>query len=299
MKKEAPIKVVRIFTLIRLLSEYPPKTVDKLALMMEVSPKTVYKDVQLLESLGFETEKDDNNRYQLKNNHRSEYHLDEHEKKLILGAIKKAGVSNMDINSISQKLKSSVIPDVYRLSMVKQLNMIRVLVESVAQRIPVLLHDYQSTSSGSKIRDRKVLPLYFDENRLSLTAYDFDKKESRIFKVSRMKDIIITDTFDKTEDPVDLPLIDAFGLAGSMDVTVTLCMTWRASSLLEEEFPVLSQNIMPSGDADFPYTIQVKVCGYEGIGRFVLGLLSEIRITGNDGFKTYIDQKIKNQQLLS
>jgi len=298
MKKETPVKVVRIFTLIRHLSEFPPKSVDKLAQMMEVSPKTLYKDIHIVESLGFETEKDQLNRYQLKNNHRSEYHLDENEKKLILGAIKKAGVSNLDINSISQKLKYSVIPDIQRLSIVKQLNMIRILIEAVAQNIPIVLQKYKSTTPGAKVRDRMVLPLYFDENRLSLTAYDFEKKEARIFKVSRMTDITPADHTLKAEIPADIPIVDAFGFAGQMDVVIEILMSWRASSLLTEDFPQFVGLISPSGDPGLPYKLTSKVCGYEGIGRFVLGLLTEIKVAGDEGFKKYIDDKIKNQQLL-
>ena len=81
MKTEAPLKIIRIFKLLQNLSEFPPKNVEKLAQVIDVSPKTIYKDLHTLESLGYETDKDHSHRYQLKHHRQIEYHLDDTEKK--------------------------------------------------------------------------------------------------------------------------------------------------------------------------------------------------------------------------
>lgn len=298
MKKVVPVRVTRIFQLIQLMSEYPPKTIEKLADIIEVSPKTVYKDCQIIESLGYELEKDGQNRYVIKYTSRSVYQLNEEEKKIILGVIKKSGMTTADITRIAQKLKSGIIPDVQSLAIMKQLNMIRVLIESTSRRMPVWVKNYKSTSPGSSTRDRHVFPLFFDENRLSLTGFDIEKKQPRIFKISRMEDVVISDKDVSEFIPKHIPLVDIFGLAGEMEHDVEFLMTWRAASLLAEEFMHAASGIENSGDPDFPFKYTTKVCGFEGAGRFVLGMPAEIRVVGNEGFKEYLNQSLEQQKLL-
>lgn len=298
MKKVVPVRVIRIFQLIRLMSEYPPKTIEKLAGIIEVSPKTVYKDCQIIETLGYELEKDSQNRYVIRHTSRSTYQLSEEEKKIILGVIKKSGMSTADITRITQKLKSAIIPDIQSLAIMKQLNMIRLLAESAGRRMPLWIKNYQSTSPDSSPRDRHVLPLFFDENRLSLTAFDLDKKLPRIFKVSRMDDVVVSEQNVAEVMPEHIPLVDIFGLAGELEHVIEIIMTWRAASILTEEFIHASSGIEASGEPDFPYRFTTKVCGFEGVGRFVLGLPAEIKVLGNEGFKEYITLSLQQQKLL-
>jgi predicted DNA-binding transcriptional regulator YafY len=52
MKNDVPVRIVRVFKLLEYLSAFPAKSVDKLAQMIGVSIKTIYKDIILLESSG-------------------------------------------------------------------------------------------------------------------------------------------------------------------------------------------------------------------------------------------------------
>ena len=120
MKTEAPLKIIRIFKLLQNLSEFPPKNVEKLAQVIDVSPKTIYKDLHTLESLGYETDKDHSHRYQLKHHRQIEYHLDDTEKKLIIGLIKEAGLSTNTVTNITQKLKTNIYPDLVNYKIIRQ-----------------------------------------------------------------------------------------------------------------------------------------------------------------------------------
>ena len=77
MKNDVPVRIIRVFKLLEYLSEFPAKSVDKLAQIIGVSIKTIYKDIILLESLGYEMEKDNTHRYQIKYGFTPEYHLNE------------------------------------------------------------------------------------------------------------------------------------------------------------------------------------------------------------------------------
>ncbi len=297
MTGDVPIEVVRIFKLLQSLSEFPPKTVERLAQIIDVSTKTVYKDLHIIEALGYDVAKDDLHRYQITYSSDYAYHLDDHEKKLIIGLVKEAGTSPIVIQSILQKLKSQVYPDAANFKMMKQLHIVKVLVESIAQKIVVILKDYQSTTPGSKLRDRHVLPLYFDEMRMTFTAFDFEKGQAQLFKVSRMKDITLASDKHYGSIPQNLPMVDAFGFAGNMDYEVTLSLSRRAAALLTEEFLMSGQYLQSGTDDMYPYVFHSKVCGYEGVGRFVLGMMTETKVIGNDGFKEYLKNKINASTL--
>lgn len=297
MSGDVPIKVVRIFKLLQCLCEFPPKTVDRISQIIDVSPKTVYKDLHIVESLGYDVSKDDMHRYSLMYSNDFGYHLDDHEKKLIIGLVKEAGTSPIVTQSILQKLKSQVYPDAANFKMMKQLYIVKVLVESIAQKIVVILKDYQSTTPGSKLRDRHVLPLYFDEMRMTFTAFDFEKGQAQLFKVSRMKDIALASDKHYGSIPENLPMVDAFGFAGNMDYEVNLFLSKRAAALLTEEFLMSGQYLQSRADDLYPYVFHSKVCGYEGVGRFVLGMMTEIKVMGDDGFKGYLIHKMNTSTL--
>lgn len=298
MAGAVPIKVVRIFRLLDGLSAFPPKTVDKLAQMIDVSPKTVYKDIHIITSLGYDIDKDEQHRYYIKYSAPHQYHLEDAEKKLIIGLVKEAGLNTNTIISITQKLKSKIYPDASNFKMMKQLNVIRILIDAIAQKIPVILIQYQSTTLGSKKRDRHVLPLYFDEMKMTFTAFDFEKGQAQLFKVSRMQDITLATGKDYGSIPENLPIVDAFGFAGNMAFDVHLLLSKRACAILSEEFANTAPYIQHRTDDSYPHSFQTKVCGYEGVGRFVLGMMTEVKVVGDEGFRAYLKMKISEMTIL-
>lgn len=297
MKDDIPVKVIRVFKLVEYLTEFPPKTVEKLSEILSASIKTIYKDLHLIETLGYEIEKDNVHRYCIRHSGRSEYHLNEEEKKLIIGAIKNAGLNTTAITSITQKLKSNTFPAVGDLTVVKQINIIKKLLDAIKHKNPLTIHNYKSTSPGNSTRDREILPLYFDEMRMSVTAYDMNIAQVRIFKVARMSDIVPIASDVNLKIPIEIPIVDTFGYAGMLQYDVSLLMTRRAASILAEEFMTTASQISDSSDTDFPYRYTSKVCGYEGVGRFVLGMMTEIKVIGDDGFVLYLKNKIDKSTL--
>jgi hypothetical protein len=58
-------------------------------------------------------------------------------------------------------------------------------------------------------------------------------------------------------------------------------------------FPLSEQDITKISDNE--WILETKVCSYEGIGRFVIGLLHDIEILESDDFKKYM-RKINSSQ---
>jgi len=300
MKGVVPVRVIRVFKLVQYLCEFPPKSMEKLAEMLEISPKTAYKDIHVLEAVGYDIHIDEKHRYAIKNSGRTEYHLDDSEKKLIIATLQKTGLKGTEVQSIVQKLKTrQMVSDVGSLAIMKQLKIIKMLLDAVDQKTSIIIKNYKSTSTNAITRDRFVLPLYFDEMRMAVTAYDFDKAKPRIFKVARMSDVEPITKQASIDLPIEMPIVDTFGYAGNMAYDVSILMSKRAYAILTEEFASSVSHTTTSDNTDFPYLYKSRVCGYEGIGRFVLGMMTEIKVIGGEGFKRYLREKINKMTILS
>ena len=64
--------------------------------------------------------------------------------------------------------------------------------------------------------------------------------------------------------------------------------------VLKEEYPAARTLVRPDGDRH--WLLQLNVCSYAGVGRFVLGLFEDIEVLGDDGFLKYLDNRIRNLQ---
>lgn len=70
----------------------------------------------------------------------------------------------------------------------------------------------------------------------------------------------------------------------------------RATSLLLEEFPLASKQLRQKSDSE--WLLETEVCSYEGVGRFVLGLMGDIEIIDSPEFLQYISVQVKKMKEL-
>ena len=87
---------------------------------------------------------------------------------------------------------------------------------------------------------------------------------------------------------------DIFGFSSEHPVRVKLVMGRLASRVLMEEY-MIEENQFVIID-DHHWMIALKVCGFKGIGRFVLGLLNDIEVVDSPEFMAYLRE---NLQLLT
>jgi predicted DNA-binding transcriptional regulator YafY len=66
-----------------------------------------------------------------------------------------------------------------------------------------------------------------------------------------------------------------------------------ARNLLIEEYPLAEKHIKRKNDNS--YVFETEVAGFEGIGRFALGLIDEITIHHPESLKTYIKEKFNGK----
>ncbi len=68
----------------------------------------------------------------------------------------------------------------------------------------------------------------------------------------------------------------------------------RSYNLIIEEYPLAGEYITKHDDQH--YLFDGSVCGFEGIGRFVLGLMDDITVTGPETFKAYLMKVITGRK---
>lgn len=68
-----------------------------------------------------------------------------------------------------------------------------------------------------------------------------------------------------------------------------------AYNLLVEEYPLAERDLNPIGDGR--YLLDTEVAGMAGVGRFVVGLLDDIRIIDSPELKAYLKEYMAKNAL--
>jgi predicted DNA-binding transcriptional regulator YafY len=109
------------------------------------------------------------------------------------------------------------------------------------------------------------------------------------FKIDRIEGVATTNYNWQFEENHGESRIDDFGMSGCQPIPVNLKLSTRAHHLMEEEFPDTVKNIHIVEDGAF---YDGAVYSFEGIGRFIMGLLDEVVVVKPEGLKVYIDERI-------
>jgi proteasome accessory factor C len=183
-------KILKVLKLIQYLSLPPVKTIEKLIILLGVSKATVYRYIQVLHSIGYNIEPDEHKRYFIEG-FKSFKSLEEKEITFLTSILKMSNENSVMVNSIIAKLNLfQSLPDPGELTVIKRLSMLEHLTDAMERKRPITLVNYISMSEGENMRNRHIIPAYLDEHKMSITGFDLEKKAYRIFKLSRMDDII-------------------------------------------------------------------------------------------------------------
>jgi predicted DNA-binding transcriptional regulator YafY len=161
---------------------------------------------------------------------------------------------------------------------------------AIKNKEQVIFHGYRSSNSDN-IRDRLLEPFAFTSNYNYVWCYDIEAKSSKTFKVARIKEVKITDKKWKNEKLHKRNEIDVFRIGGEKTIPVKLTLSLMAYNLLLEEYPLSEKFLMKSEDNK--YMFDGWVCDFNGIGRFVLGMMDQVEIISPKSFKDYLNNKIK------
>ena len=236
--------------LMKMMSGNENYTITELSKKLDMSYRTVYRYIETFKASGFVVNKVRTNVYRIGKMPRS--HVDM--KNLIYFSEEEAYIINDIINGLhdSNQLKSGLMK---KLSAIYSCTSIAdyvysaetsVKIEKLGQAIrekkKVILKAYESANS-QETRDRFIEPFEFTTNCLDVWAYDIEKCENRVFKISRIGEVVIIDDIWNHTERHQKSITDCFRISGFVQTPVKLELSIRAKNLLLEEYPLAEKDL--------------------------------------------------------
>lgn len=285
-------KLYRLFRLLAVLSQRPYRTVPHLASLLECSKETIYKYLRLLESVGYQIDKDEGNRYFLLLDHAPQHSLlDLDEAGFLNDVLWQTSAGHPLRDRILHKLNRqfTLRPLVQSLGKFQMYTHINTLGQAIEGNRRVRLHNY--LSGNNEQTHRYCEPVEFMENYAYLWAFDIDKEDYRQFKIDRIGYV------ELLAEPItghhESRVLDLFGWTGPRWLPVQLQLSNRAHQLLLEEYPDARPFVRTfRSQAIFEGAVR----DWRGIGRFILGLPTEITVTDTPDLLDYLRQRVRGAQ---
>jgi predicted DNA-binding transcriptional regulator YafY len=291
-------KLERELKLMLLLIENHNYTVQDLCDRMELSRRNLYYYLDFFRDAGFIVE-----------HHKPYYrlskespffrkldaivHFTEDEAIALRQILEQTGDNSLQVQRLKQKLDK-----LYDLSITNDVELqeqlahnVTTLYKAIKQRCTVVLKDYASAHSNS-VSDRVVEPFLFMNGNREIRCYELRSGMNKTFKLSRIGEVQLLDLLWSNERHHRQMFTDVFMFSGEEQLPVSLRMGRLSMQLLREEYPGSARYLEPDGDSH--WLLNMPVCSYIGIGRFVMGLLDDIEVRGGEDFQDYIRQKIVN-----
>lgn len=285
-------KIERMLRLMKLMSGNENYTITELSKKLDMSYRTVYRYIETFKASGFVVNKVRTNVYKIGKMPRS--HVDM--KNLIYFSEEEAYIINDIINGLhdSNQLKSGLMKKLsaiysctsiaYYVHSAETSVKIEKLGQAIRENKKVILKAYESANS-QETRDRFIEPFEFTTNCLDVWAYDIEKCENKVFKISRIGEVVIIDDIWNHTERHQKSITDCFRISGFVQTPVKLELSIRAKNLLLEEYPLAEKDLK---NVDGKWILDTKVSGMEGVGRFVIGLAGDIKVIDSPELNAYI-----------
>lgn len=288
-------RLLSLLLLIKVLKQQKGNTIHQLANRFEVSERTMYRYLDILRDTGIPIEKNAN-RYRLilnKQDHDLLPILDSQELRLVYSSLITIANSNGKLHSILEKLSKLINTDSITdfITNWNQSQIMSQLVSAIETKTRIVLKNYYSPHSQTR-SDRLIEPIGFTSNLQFLVAYEIASETIKLFKPERIDIIEVTEHHFSIEKRHEWIKPDLFGMSGFPKCTVSLTLSPFAYHLLCEEFPFvddLNDEINPNEWI----SIELPIQGFEGIGRFILGLPGEIQVNSPVDLIEYVKQRAK------
>ena len=285
-------KIERMLRLMKMMSGNTNYTIDELADKLGMSYRSVYRYIDTFKASGFVIEKLQKNVYKVGKMPRS--HVDM--SKLIYFSEEEAYLVNSMINGLhpTNQLKSNLkkkLAAIYSCTSIanyvhseESISNIQELEVAVRDKKKVILKSYESANSH-EVTDRFIEPFEFTTNCIDIWGYDLEKQECRVFKISRIKSVVVLDDSWSNEGKHQKSMTDCFRMSGYVQTPVKLELSLMAKNLLLEEYPLAQKDLK---EIDGKWILDTMVSNMAGVGRFVIGLADEVKVIDSPALTDYI-----------
>lgn len=290
-------KIERMLRLMKMLTANTTYTVDDIAERLEMSRRTIYRYIDTFREAGFVIKKSGNHiRLDKESPHFKDIsqlvHFTEEEAVILKRAIESIDDTNLLKQNLKRKLYSVYDNKILADTIVRGSNSatVHTLIEAIEQQKQVTLKSYRS-SHGGAVRDRRVEPFAFTTNYVQVWCFDTESQSCKLFKLSRIGSVEISEQEWQWEQSHKQGFIDVFRMNGDKRHTVCLKLGILAHNLLVEEYPLAEQYLSPTEDGR--WLLQTDVANYAGVARFVVGLMDDIEIIDTPELEEYIASYVK------
>ena len=286
-------KLLRLFQIISVLKT-GRWSIKSLAQRFDASERTVYRYIKLLEEVEFLVEKSFDNKYFIHSSEdepgKSEFTIEEMKliKKLIQTEVENNPLKGLLLKKLSLNSELDKVPRIIVKARLGKL--VDQIAHGIRMKRQLILKNYHSANSN-EIKDRLIEPIEFGDNYQTIMALDTKDKACKQFKLDRIGEIVELEKPFKFEGLHKKSIADIFGMTGENTFWITLKLKMRAYLLLREEHPLSIPYFEKSEDGY--YQFYGPVHNFDGIARFVLGLLDEIEVIHPREFQEFIRGKIK------
>lgn len=162
----------------------------------------------------------------------------------------------------------------------------------------VILHGYHSSNSATTT-DRLLEVFRCSDDNAYIWAYEISSGKTKQFKLCRADSVEILQSekwqFEALHESPDTDIFNMSDKSQGNVEEIILGLTLRAKNLLEEEFP--RSRTLIKQEAPNRWTLKTTVHGFQGVGRFCMGLLGDVQIYQGDGLRNYIDSCIRQYMM--
>ncbi len=171
---------------------------------------------------------------------------------------------------------------------------VETLYEAIKIKHVVRLVGYSSPHSKT-VSDRFVEPFTMMNDNNDVRCYEMSSGMNKTFKISRMRDVQVIDAVWGNEDRHREIFTDIFMFSGEERRHVELLLGQLSYNLLLEEYPQAVTHLTLHNNKR--WLLNLDVCSFLGIGRFVLGLYDDIEVIGDKEFTEYLIDKANKMSM--
>jgi excisionase family DNA binding protein len=285
-------KIERMLRLMKMLTANTTYSVDEIAERLNMSRRTIYRYIDTFREAGFVIKKSGSHiRLDKESPHFKDIsqlvHFTQEEAVILKRAIESIDDTNLLKQNLKRKLYSVYDNKILADTIVRGSNSATVhsLIEAIEEHKQVILKSY-SSSHGGAVRDRKVEPFAFTTNYVNVWCFDTESHSCKLFKLSRIGSVELTNDPWQWESQHQQGFIDIFRMNGNERHPICLKLGILSRNLLIEEYPLAEQHLTPTEDGC--WMLSADVANYAGVARFVVGLMDDITIIDTPELERYI-----------
>ena len=295
-------KIERMLRLMKMMAGNRNYTIDELAEKLGTSYRSIYRYIDTFKDCGFVVNKVRSNVYKLGKLPKSYVELknliyfSEEEAYVVNGLINSLDATNMLKANLKKKLSAvydstSIVKYVQKSEVAEHIEQ---LGEAIRTKKKVILKAYESAHS-QEVADRFIEPFEMTTNCIDVWGFDLEKQENRVFKISRIGKVCLLQDRWSNEESHQTSKTDCFRISGFTQTPIKLELSLMAKNLLIEEYPLAEIDLRHEDDK---WILETNVSGMEGVGRFVIGLASDVRVIDSPELKAYIKTFVSNHLIL-